>query len=193
VKRAEATKRIEGLLERVAAGEGRYLPRVREVFVFGSYARGALEVGDVDLDVEFDQTQKEAGIWFATLLAGGFDHLGALRQELRGNQRILQIQFKEIEGIRKEGFAPTRLWKRGDSLETAVKRLHEIAADPTASRAERDTVHPLIEPVEKHARAPIDRSSPSYSGPAGLRHSSSSCLTGWRRTELPGAASLGTG
>jgi predicted nucleotidyltransferase len=42
------------------------LPRVREVWLFGSYARGALEVGDVDLAVEFDQTKDEAGRWFAT-------------------------------------------------------------------------------------------------------------------------------
>jgi predicted nucleotidyltransferase len=56
VKRSEATRRIEGLLERVAKGEGRYLPRVREVWIFGSYVRGALEVGDVDVAVEFDQT-----------------------------------------------------------------------------------------------------------------------------------------
>jgi hypothetical protein len=35
--------------------------------------------------VEVDQTKDEAGGWFATLMAGGFDHLGALRRELRGN------------------------------------------------------------------------------------------------------------
>jgi predicted nucleotidyltransferase len=52
------------LLARVATGEGRYLPRVREVWVFGSYARGALEVGDVDLAVKFDQTADERGLWF---------------------------------------------------------------------------------------------------------------------------------
>jgi hypothetical protein len=77
VKRSEATKRVEGLLARVVGGNGSYLPRVREVWIFGSYAHGALEVGDVDLAVEFDQTKEEAGIWFATLMAGGFDHLGA--------------------------------------------------------------------------------------------------------------------
>jgi hypothetical protein len=69
------------------------VPRVREVWIFGSYARGALEVGDVDLAVEFDQTKDEAGRWFATLMAGGFDHLGALRRELRGNQRALAIHL----------------------------------------------------------------------------------------------------
>ena len=61
MKRSGATRRIEGLLKRVANGDGRYLPRVREVWIFGSYARGALEVGDIDLAVEFDQTKDEAG------------------------------------------------------------------------------------------------------------------------------------
>ena len=45
----------------------------REVWIFGSYARSAFDVGDVDLAVEFDQTKEEPGIWFATLMAGGFD------------------------------------------------------------------------------------------------------------------------
>src|ERR1041385_3935092 len=96
VKRTEATRRIERLLEVVAGGDGRYLPRVREVWIFGSYARGALEVGDVDLAIEFDQTKDEAGRWFATALAGGFDHLPALRRELRGNQRVLELHLNDL-------------------------------------------------------------------------------------------------
>ena len=102
MRRTEATKRIRDLLERVVNGDGRYLPRVREVWTFGSYARGALEVGDVDLAVEFDQSKDEAGRWFATLMAGGFDRLGALRRELRGNQRALEIHFNELDDLRKE-------------------------------------------------------------------------------------------
>jgi predicted nucleotidyltransferase len=39
MKRSEATERINGVLGRVVSAEGRYLPRVREVWVFGSYAR----------------------------------------------------------------------------------------------------------------------------------------------------------
>jgi predicted nucleotidyltransferase len=154
VKRWEATSRIEGLLERVGKGEGRYLPRVREVWVFGSYARGALEVGDVDLVVEFDQSQDEAGRWFATLMAGGFDHLGALRRELRGNQRVLEIHFNELDDVRKEGFEPRLLWRRGDSLEEARARLAALAPDAIAQRAPRDTVHPLLADVEKRIPRP---------------------------------------
>jgi predicted nucleotidyltransferase len=149
VKRLEATKRVEGLIERVVNGEGRYLPRVREVWIFGSYARGALEVGDVDLAVEFEQTKDEAGRWFAILMAGGFDHLGALRRELRGSQRVLELHFNELDDLREEGFEPVLLWRRGDSLEEARARLAALAPDASARRAVRDTVHPLLAEVEK--------------------------------------------
>ncbi len=149
VKRSEATRRINGLVDRVENGEGRYLPRVREVWIFGSYARGSLEVGDVDLAVEFEQTKDEAGRWFATRLAGGFDHLGALRRELRGNQRALEIHFNELDNLRKEGFEPRLLWRRGDSLKEARARLSALTPDANAQRAARDTVHPLLADVEK--------------------------------------------
>jgi hypothetical protein len=149
VRRSEATKRIDGLLGRVTSGEGRYLSRVRGVWVFGSYARGALDVGDVDLAVEFDQSKDEVGRWFATLLAGGFDHLGALRRELRGNQRALELHFNDLEDLRKEGFEPQLLWRRGDSLEIARVRLAALTSDRDATRARRDTVHPLLTEIEK--------------------------------------------
>ena len=125
------------------------MPRVREIWLFGSYARGALEVGDIDLAVEFDQTKDEAGRWFATLMAGGFDHLGALRRELRGNQRALEIHFNELVDLRKEGFEAQLLWRRGDSLERARARLAALAVDASAQRAARETVHPLLADVEK--------------------------------------------
>jgi predicted nucleotidyltransferase len=149
VKRAEAARRLDALLERVVRADGRYLARVREVWVFGSFARGALEVGDVDLAVEFDQTRDEAGRWFATLMAGGFDHIGALRRELRGNQRALEIHFNELDDLRKEGFEPELLWRRGDSLEEARARLAAVAPNASARRAARDSVHPLLAEVEK--------------------------------------------
>jgi hypothetical protein len=41
------------------------------------------------------------------------------------------------------------LWRRGDSLEQAHARLAALAPDPSAQRAARDTVHPLLAEVEK--------------------------------------------
>jgi len=193
VKRSEVTKRVEGLLARVVGGNGSYLPRVREVWIFGSYARGALDVGDVDLAVEFDQTKDEAGMWFATLMAGGFDHLGALRRELRGNQRALEIHFNELEDLRKEGFEPQLLWRRGDSLEQGHARLAALAPEASAQRGPRDTVYPLLAEVEKLIPRPHGRSSRSSCRRAGSTPSSSSYLGSNRPTPSPAAASLSSG
>jgi hypothetical protein len=83
------------------------------------------------------------------VLAGGFDHLGALRRELRGNQRALELHFNDLEDLRKEGFEPQLLWRRGDSLEIARARLAALTPDRDATRARRDTVHPLLAEIEK--------------------------------------------
>jgi hypothetical protein len=74
---------------------------------------------------------------------GGFDHLGALRRELRGSQRALEIHFNELEDLRKEGFESHLLWRRGDSLEQAHARLAALAPDASAKRAPPDSVHPF--------------------------------------------------
>ncbi|MGB2952508.1 MAG: nucleotidyltransferase domain-containing protein, partial [Gaiellaceae bacterium] len=57
MRRSEATRRLEQLLRNAAAGGG-YVTRIREIWVFGSYARGALEVGDIDLDVEYEHDRE---------------------------------------------------------------------------------------------------------------------------------------
>jgi BMFP domain-containing protein YqiC len=85
----------------------------------------------------------------ATRMAGRFDHLAALRRELRGNQRVLEIHFNELDNLRKEGFEPQMLWRRRDSLEEARARLAALAPDPRAQRAARDTAHQVLADVEE--------------------------------------------
>ena len=48
--REKATAALTALLERICAG-GAHAHCVTAVYVFGSYARGALIVGDVDVDM----------------------------------------------------------------------------------------------------------------------------------------------
>jgi predicted nucleotidyltransferase len=103
VKRANAAKRIDALLERVVRADGRYLGRVREVWIFGSYARGAFEVCDVDLAVEFDQAKRRGWPVVRDLA----------RRWLRSSRRAparapwqpaaLEIRFNELDDLRKEG------------------------------------------------------------------------------------------
>ena len=71
-------------------------PRTVREKDFGSYARGAIEVGDVDLAVEFHQTKDEAGRWVATLLAGGFDHLGVQVRRAGHDDRLDLRVFEKV-------------------------------------------------------------------------------------------------
>jgi hypothetical protein len=53
IPREKTTAALTALLETVCAG-GPHADCVTAVYVFGSYARGALAVGDVDTDIEYD-------------------------------------------------------------------------------------------------------------------------------------------
>jgi predicted nucleotidyltransferase len=59
MKRVEATRRLLTVVERAAAG-GELCELVTEIFVFGSYARGALKPGDLDVSVTFAITEEES-------------------------------------------------------------------------------------------------------------------------------------
>jgi hypothetical protein len=87
--------------------------------------------------VEFDQTKDVA-----------------LRRELRGNQRVLEIHFNELEELREDRFEPELLWRRGDTLEQARARLAALTEDPSAKRAPRDAVHPLLAEDERRIPRP---------------------------------------
>ncbi|AVZ71158.1 hypothetical protein SLUN_01715 [Streptomyces lunaelactis] len=49
---------VSEMLQRLAEGGGWPLDLVDAVYVFGSYARGALEPGDVDVAVDFRQDER---------------------------------------------------------------------------------------------------------------------------------------
>jgi hypothetical protein len=135
VKRSEATRRIEGLLGRVVSGEGRYLSRVREVSVFGSFARGALEVGDGRVRPD----EGRGGAVVRDPDGGRLRPSRCAQARASREQRVLEIHFNELDELRKEGFEPQLLWRRGDSLEEGRARLATLAPDASAQRAARDT------------------------------------------------------
>lgn len=57
--RARATRKIESVAQRLIAGEPP-LDRARSLWVCGSYARGAPDVGDIDLLLEIDELREPA-------------------------------------------------------------------------------------------------------------------------------------
>jgi predicted nucleotidyltransferase len=70
MKRQRATHLAEQMLERLAAGDEEWpLKLVTEVYVFGSYARGAAEPHDLDVEVEIDRQHERWISHFVTCLS----------------------------------------------------------------------------------------------------------------------------
>jgi hypothetical protein len=80
---------------------------------------------------------------------GRFDHLGALRRELRGNQRALELHSTSSRICARWASSRDCCGGAGNSLEEAPARLAALAPDASAGPASRDTVYPLLAEVEK--------------------------------------------
>jgi predicted nucleotidyltransferase len=147
--REKATAALSALLNRICAG-GAYADCVTGVYVFGSYARGALTVGDVDVDIEYDaRLQPAVEYELIDNLAVGRDWNTPFRKALKP-PRALQVMFSKVEMIAE----PVLVYERGDTLDQALARVAAIAPDPEAGRTERDPVHPAIEPVAEDLARP---------------------------------------
>jgi Nucleotidyltransferase domain len=156
VKRDRATQLLEDMLQRLVEG-GEWLDLVDDVYVFGSYARGAPEPGDVDVAVEYTPDHR-AGAYVVRALATGADCYAPLRQALRGKRRGLQFAFQVADLLAREsGFELVHIYHRGDALEDATARLHAIAVDPAAGQSERDAMQPEFVGLDKWLILPIRR------------------------------------
>ncbi|MBL7261588.1 nucleotidyltransferase domain-containing protein [Paractinoplanes lichenicola] len=144
--RERAMAMVEGVLKHLIDGADEWpLSMVDEVYVFGSFARGALQPGDVDLLVEFHGDDPR---WDELVIEGlsyGRDPHRVLRAAMVGRKRGVQFLFN---ARRRVDFDLTLLWQRGDDLATALTRLHAIAADPNAGRAERHAMLPQFEGLD---------------------------------------------
>lgn len=149
IAREKATAALSALLETICAG-GAHAGCVTAVYVFGSYARGALTVGDVDVDVEYDAKLDPAVEHeLVDRLVAGRDWNTPFRKALKP-ARALQVMFNRVEMIAE----PVLVYERGDPLPTALARVDAIAADPRAGRARRDPVHPALALVAEELARP---------------------------------------
>ncbi|MGI5457504.1 nucleotidyltransferase domain-containing protein [Streptomyces sp. CA-249302] len=152
MKRERATELLHEMLDRLEAG-ARPLDLVDEVYVFGSYARGALEPGDLDVavvhhtDTEFTEDVVGAIIY-------GRDPMAGMKRALKGNRRGFQFQFNQNDRL-PEGSAPQLLWKRGDTRATAEERLQAMTADPDAGRAPRDAMIEQFDGLDRWIPLPV--------------------------------------
>jgi hypothetical protein len=139
VPREKATAQLVALLERICSADG-YVRCITEVRVFGSYARGALTVGDVDLNIEYDaKVDPDLDREMFDRLVSGRDWNTPLRQALKPG-RLLQVMYGRAELLDNS----VMLYRRGDTLDIALARVRAIEPDPDAGRADRDPVHPTL-------------------------------------------------
>jgi hypothetical protein len=153
VERAHATELIEDLLERVDAAAPP-LDCVDELWLFGSYVRGALEPGDVDIDVEYTADEDLRSDEHDRMMSGR-DWLAPIRRAVTARRRGFQASFQKRELYERKGIPLMLLWQRGDARDTALARLRGITPAPDAGRAPRDAMLPAFEGIDKWVPLPI--------------------------------------
>jgi hypothetical protein len=145
VNRDRATGLAENLLRNLDAGRDDWpLSMITQVYVLGSYARGALEPGDLDIDVELAGDEKW-GTHVVNSLPYGRDPYALLRKPLSAGRRGYQYTFDFRD---RADFEMTLLWTRGDTLGAALASLHAIQPDLLAGRAPRDSMLPEFDGIE---------------------------------------------
>lgn len=142
IPRERATGYLLELLERICAS-GKYLDCITAIHAFGSWSRGAIEVGDVDLNISYDHgLDDEVSHELVRRLATGRDWNTPFRKALK-RRRALHIMFNQLEMVGE----PVLVYERGDNIEVATARVRSIAENPEAGQAARESVHPVLEPV----------------------------------------------
>lgn len=153
MKREQATTVLREILERLEQGTWP-LNLVEEIYLFGSYIRGALEVGDVDVVVQHttDERWRQESL---DALFSGRDSYVVMRQALRGRRRGISFQFQDRSALEGEGIELLLLWRRGEPIDLARQRLATIPPDPTAGRAPRDHILPSYEAIADLLPRPV--------------------------------------
>jgi hypothetical protein len=147
MERARAAALTEEALTRLIESQHQWpLNLITEVHIYGSFARGAPQPADVDLDIEFDQTgERWIPIVIHALSNGRKPHV-EFKKLLVGRKRGIEFVFNHRADA---DYPMTLLWQRGEDLDTALTRLRGIKTDPTAGRAPRDAMLPPFEGIDR--------------------------------------------
>ena len=152
MKRERAVELVEHVLRALDEGQAEWpLSLVTELNIFGSFARGATEPHDVDIDVEFEIDRRWAE-HFAGCLAYGRNPHSPMTRALTGGRRGCQFQFNFRE---RADFDMTPLWRKDDTLPAALERLRLIQPDQAAGRAPRDAMLPQFDGIDQWLPRPI--------------------------------------
>ncbi|WP_322779382.1 nucleotidyltransferase domain-containing protein [Frankia sp. Cas4] len=117
---------------------------ISQVYVFGSFARGALEPHDIDLVIDHDTTWDWATMT-VHLQSQGKNAYSLFRTPLFGRRRGFQVVYNPG----RDGLRDVLLWERGEPLTSALERLHGIQSDPTAGRAPREAMIPEFDGLDQ--------------------------------------------
>lgn len=152
MKRERAVMLVEHVLRELHKAQTEWpLSLVTEVNVFGSFARGALEPHDVDIDVEHAIDRRWAE-HFAMCVAYGRNPDSVLKRPLTAGRRGCEFQFNFRSRAK---FEMTPLWRKGDTLDDALGRLAAIRPDPEARRAPREAMLPQFEGLDRWIPLPL--------------------------------------
>lgn len=151
MKRARATVLVEQMLQRLEEDQSWPLCLVQQVWLFGSYSRGAAEPHDVDVALHFERDERMTQTVVAAIMGGGHPY-APLRRALAGTSRGLQFLYedREREQLQAEGAVMVPLWQRGDTPGKALAALHAITEDPVAGRAERHDMIDAFVGLDQH-------------------------------------------
>jgi len=98
---------------------------VEEIYLFGSYIRGALEVGDMDVVVQHTTDERWRQDSLNAMFSGRDSYVG-MRQALRGRRRSVSFQFQDRSALEGEGIELLLLWRRDEPIDLARRRLAAI-------------------------------------------------------------------
>ncbi|WP_436758220.1 nucleotidyltransferase domain-containing protein [Streptosporangium sp. V21-05] len=148
MKRDNATELVELALTNQVAGQDTWpLEVIDKIYVFGSYARGALEPHDVDLFIENTSGSRRWAHHVINSISRGSSPYSIIRQGLLGRRRGCQLVFDY--DIQSDNEA-VLLWQQGEPLETALGRLRAIEVDPAAGRAPREAMLREFEGLDRY-------------------------------------------
>jgi hypothetical protein len=170
--RPRATRKLEEVVSRLIAAQPP-VDRARDLWVHGSYARGAPDVGDLDLFLAVDEERDPRQQALDSYYGGAHPYAEIVGALGCGGSSIVNLVVQPVFGPAPEPISPDRaqvgvprghevpvqprfhlrpvrpqprlVWVRGDSIEEARAWLAAIPEDPSATRFERTTKVPLID------------------------------------------------
>ena len=146
MKRVRASALVEELVDRLIAESGEWpASLITNVYLFGSFARGATEPHDVDVMIEFERDRQWA-THMVCCMSYGRNPWVVFTKPLGGGRRSYQFTFDKEDH---SDIDLTLLWRRGESREIALSRMQLIHEDQSAGRAPRHAMLAQFEGLDR--------------------------------------------